>query len=146
MDFDFPTKALQKWQMTTRKQDKARKKRTERANTKDVRGYVFARERNICRCCRSRNAESMHEIVSRGRRGKRSRKNSIAVCGVLVGAVPSCHTYLQQSQIAVNALELVAEDTLRFTPKTKQAAEWMRVQVGHTLVSPVMVATEEEWS
>ncbi len=129
-----------------RKRRKGREKRQKVKGHAAVRQYVFGRERDVCRCCRIRNAESMHEIVSRGRRGKVSRTNSIAVCGVIVGAVPSCHTYLQQSQILVQFDKgLGAESRLTFTPLSVNAAEWMRVRVGEAIESDPMQRIEEEF-
>lgn len=92
-----------------------------------IRAYVFGREEDICRCCRIRRAESMHELVSRGRRGKVSKRNSIAVCGTLVGTEPCCHTYLQLNQIDWKGTPEGAEGLLQFRPTTPKAAEWMRV-------------------
>lgn len=126
----------------TRKRLKGRKDRLQRKETGTVRAYVFGRERDICRCCRKRPAGSMHEIVSRGRRGKVSRRNSIAVCGQLVGTEECCHTYLQQHEIDVEMSECGAEGTLTFTPKTPRACTWMRVRVGESLESPVMQEME----
>jgi len=84
----------------------------------------------------------MHEIVPRGRGGKVSRTNSIAVCGQLVGTEECCHTYLQQSEIAVGVTEYGAESQLWFEPMTPRAASWMAIELGHVLASPVMVETE----
>jgi hypothetical protein len=77
---------------TPRKRTKARKVRVNRAAVRDVRAYVFAREREICRCCRFRPAESMHEIKPKSLRGKVSRINSIAVCG---SGTTGCHGHLR---------------------------------------------------
>lgn len=93
----------------------------------NVRGYVMARECGVCRCCRRRPAESIHELRTCGAMGSRVKAtnphNSIAVCGRLVGAMPSCHTYLQAHQIA---FEGDAEATLVFTAKTSNARLWMK--------------------
>lgn len=95
-----------------------------------IRAYVFAREQRICRCCRLRHAESMHEIVPRGRGGKVSKRNSIAVCGRLVGTEECCHTYLQQNEIGVEMSAEGAEGLLSFRAQSDAAAEWMRIEKG----------------
>ena len=111
-----------------RKRRKARERRQDDAAHAEIRAYVFGREEGICRCCRVRIAESRHEIVSRGRRGGITKKNCIAVCGQIVGAVPSCHTYLQFNQIDVRETPERAEGLLQFRPTTQAAADWMRVK------------------
>lgn len=118
-----------------------RKSKAERDAISAVRQYVFGRERDTCRACRCRLAQSMHEIVSRGRRGKRSRKNSIAVCGEL-GNGHECHGKLQRVEIAVEMSEHGAEGPLRFTAKTPAAADWLKVKVGETIESLPMVYME----
>jgi hypothetical protein len=72
----------------------------------------------------------MHEITfrSKGREGKPSRKNSIAVCGKLVGTEECCHTYLQQHQILVEYdPHLKAEGELTFHPQNEKAREWLKL-------------------
>jgi hypothetical protein len=64
-----------------RKRTKARKVRVSRAAVRDVRAYVFARERDICRICRKRPATSMHELQFRSCGGRVSKRNSVAACG-----------------------------------------------------------------
>lgn len=126
-----------------RQKAKDRQVRVKAKQTKDVRSYVFGRERNVCRCCRLRLAESLHEMKSRGAGGKRSRKNSIAVCGQLVGVDSSCHTYLQQSQIKIVIdIALGAEGDLTFIPLTAHAADYMRVAIGKAVESPTMFTIE----
>lgn len=96
-----------------------------------IRDYVFAREQEICRCCRLRRAESMHELVFRSQGGKVSKRNSVAVCGQLVGTEQCCHTYLQQYEIEWQQADLNgAEGQLEFKPVTDRAAEWMRIRKG----------------
>ncbi len=141
---------------TPRKKLKAKAKREKLKGIAAVRQYVFARERDLCRCCRKRKAESLHEMIPRGRGGKVSKRNSIAVCGQLVGTEECCHTYLQQNAIIVRPLEPFAEygedpnaeKTLTFHPRTRQAIEWMGLEsansTGLILVSPPMVETEQE--
>ncbi len=97
-------------------------------DTNTIRAYVFAREENICRCCRLRRAESMHELLPRGRGGKVHKRNSVALCGKLVGTEVCCHTFLQQAEIDYYATPLGAEGLLQFKPKTQAAADWMRVE------------------
>lgn len=122
-----------------RKRAKDRERRFQRDITKEVRAYVFGRERGRCRCCAFRLAESMHEITfrSKGKEGQPSRKNSIAVCGKLVGEELCCHTLLQQHQIQVTFdPKLKAEGDLTFTPITERAKEWMRLGGNASLLSP----------
>lgn len=91
-----------------------------------VRGYVFERETGICRCCRRRPAESMHELRSAGAMGSRVKAtnphNSIAVCGRLVGTDRSCHSFLQTHAITWSG---DAEGVLTFEPRTETARRWM---------------------
>lgn len=103
-----------------------------------IRAFVFGRERGICRCCRKRLAQSMHELECKGVGGKVSKRNSVAVCGLLVGSEPSCHTYLQLNQIAWSGGPRRAQGTLTFWPKTQRAADWLGVTINHRIESPVM--------
>lgn len=119
---------------------KARKKRAHAMTVAEVREYVFARERNICRCCRKRPAESMHEIVFRSQGGRISKKNSIAVCG---DGVRGCHGYMQRHEISVSDDGRGAEGILWFDPfYSESAAEWLGIKAGRTIESPVMVEME----
>lgn len=118
---------------------KARKKRAHAMTVSEVREYVFARERNICRCCRKRPAESMHEIVFRSQRGKVSKKNSIAVCG---DGVRGCHGFLQRHEIEVSETPMGAESTLWFLVVTPLAADWVGIHPLETIESPVMLDME----
>lgn len=109
-------------------------------DTGKIRAYVFARERDVCRCCRKRRAESMHEIVFRSQGGKISRKNSIAVCG---DGVRGCHGFLQRHEIYVNFGAMVdAEAELLFQPATQAAADWVCVGLREVIASPLMVEME----
>lgn len=94
-----------------------------------IRAYVFAREQEICRCCRLRRAESMHELRFRSLGGKVSKRNSIAVCGT---GTTGCHGFLQAWQISWVG---DAQDLLQFRAKTEVAAEWMRVSVDQWIAS-----------
>lgn len=126
-----------------RQTTKRREKRVHADHVAKVRAYVFGRERSVCRCCRVRVAQSMHEIVSRGAGGKVSRVNSIAVCGQIVGAVPSCHTYLQLREIEVSTFAMIgAEGVLTFIPTTKAAADWMKVKFNERIESAPMIQIE----
>lgn len=124
----------------SRRKVKDKAKRLQRKDTAAIRQYVFARERDVCRCCRRRKADSMHEMVSRGRRGKRSKVNSIAVCG---DGVNGCHGFLQRYEIRVNSVgqpmnepeRLNAEQTLMFTPYSAQAREWMHLESKDSLLA-----------
>ncbi len=107
----------------------------------EIRAYVFARERNVCRCCRKRRAESMHEIVFRSAGGKVSKTNSIAVCG---DGVRGCHGFMQRHEISVYLGERGAEATIGFKPRTELASEWLLLKQNEYLESPVMVDAEAE--
>ncbi len=88
---------------------------------REIRRYVFDRERHICRVCGIRPAESLHELIPASLVGDRRKAttpdNCVAICGALVGG-PSCHTYLQRHEIDWDG---DAEDTLRFRPVTPRA-------------------------
>jgi hypothetical protein len=111
----------------SRKRLKARAKREKRDKTAEVREYVFTREMGLCRCCRFRRAESMHEIRFRSQGGKVSRKNSIAVCG---NGVEGCHGRLQRHEIQCGIAHHGegADGRLYFQPHTSEAGEWLRVE------------------
>lgn len=116
----------------------------ERDRIAEIRDYVFARERGICRCCRRRRAESMHEIKSRGAGGKVSKRNSIAVCGQLRNG-HECHGRCQRKQIVVTwPDEAKAETTLTFTPTDAASADWLKVKLGEEIVSAPMREYEQE--
>lgn len=125
-----------------RKRTKGRKRRAKVKTTREVRPYVFARERDICRCCRIRNAQSMNEEPPRSCGGKVSKRDSMAVCG---DGTQGCHGFITRNEIVIGRGVHGAEGTLTFTVKSRKAAEWCRVNVGHTIVSPVMRDTEVEW-
>ena len=98
-----------------------------------IRVYVFAREQEICRCCRLRRAESMHELKFRSQGGKVSKRNSVALCG---DGVQGCHGFLQRHEIGWRSNEPQrAEDLLQFAPLTRAAADWMRVEKGLWIAS-----------
>ncbi len=104
-----------------------------RAAVKDngkIRAYVFAREEGICRCCRLRAAESMHELRFRSLGGKVSKSNSVAVCGAL--GTTGCHGYLQRNEIDWSG---DAQQRLSFQPNSKSAADWMRIKLGLWVMS-----------
>ncbi len=124
-----------------RKKVKASRKYQQAKNTRSVRDYVFARERNIDRVTRSLPAESMHELLFRSLGGKVSRRNSIAVHG---SGTHGTHYYLQSNQIGYRFEDdaLGAEGTVYFEVKTQAAADHCRVAVGFVIVSPPMVQTE----
>jgi hypothetical protein len=90
--------AVPKRALVTRKRATARKKRERRMNTAEVRAYVFAREKGICRCCGYMAAESMHELRPRSLGGLVCKENSIAVCG---DGTRGCHGKLQRHEIQV---------------------------------------------
>lgn len=118
------------------------KPKAERDRITKVRQYVFARERHLCRCCRLRRAESLHEITPRARCGPISKTNSIAVCGQL-GNGPECHGRLQRHQILVErSHSLGAEATLYFVPTDQSSRDWMKLGERHGMESPPMVDME----
>ncbi len=122
----------------------AKKRRAKTKHWPDVRAYIFARERDLCRCCRKRQAESMHELKFRSAGGKVSKANSVAVCG---DGVRGCHGLLQRHQIDVygehgSTTDINAERTLTFHAVTLTAQEWLGVTQGQELISPVMVDIE----
>ncbi len=110
----------------------AKKLRAKRRDWPAIREYVFEREEGICRCCRFRKAESMHELVFRSAGGKVSKRNSVAVCG---DGVRGCHGHLQRNEIRFEAFTDGAEGLLVFQPKTSKAADWMRVLIDLTVCS-----------
>lgn len=120
-----------------RKRTKARRKRVHADRVAEIRAYVFARERNICRCCRARAAESMHELRPKSLRGKVSKTNSVAVCG---DGVQGCHGFLQRHEIVCYLTMPVAgaEDLLLFQPRATAASEWMKLRAGQMLQSAPM--------
>ncbi len=128
-----------------RKRRKAREDRQQADKDAEVRVYVFGRERNVCRCCRIRPAESRHELISKGAGGKVSKRNCVALCGSIVGAVPSCHTYLQSHAIQwCDEPGRGAQGPLWFTPISREAADWLRVKIGQRIESLPMSAYESE--
>lgn len=116
-----------------RKRTKRRAKREKADRITEMRLYVFARERNLCRCCRLRPAESMHEIRPRSLGGKVSKTNSIALCG---SGTTGCHGFCQTHQIAVFCLSVGAEGDVLFRPDSRAAAEWLRIKVGAEIITP----------
>lgn len=127
----------------TIRQVKDRAKRQKGNRAAKVRVYVFGRERNICRCCRKRRADSMHELRFRSLGGKVSRQNSVAVCG---DGVNGCHGYLQRNEISyvLQQQDFGAERALIFRPETRKACEWMELTPGHCILSEPMVNLEIE--
>lgn len=124
-----------------RKKTKARADRVQGDRVQRIHDYVFARERNICRICRFRAAESMHELRPRSLRGKVSRQNSVAVCG---DGVRGCHGFAQRNEIRYRFETdgLGAEGTIIFIPVTPAAGEHLRLSKRDWIESPVMVETE----
>lgn len=125
-----------------RMRSNGRKKREHWKRQRNTRDYIFGRERNRCRCCRFRQADTMHEIIFRSRGGKVNCANSIAVCG---DGVRGCHGFMQRHEIGVEMEPEGAEGTLMFTATSAAAADWMRIPVGHTIESfPMRVVEAEE--
>lgn len=122
-----------------RKLVKARKDRVHSDHVAETRLYVAGRERGICRCCRWRLGESMHELRPRSLGGKISKRNSVWVCG---DGVKGCHGFLQRHEIGYVAGERGAEDLLAFSPQSDAAAEWLKIKRDAIIESPVMQTTE----
>lgn len=120
MAIDYSKFALPKPE--PRKRVKARRKRQHAAVVRDIRAYVFLREQNICRICRIRRAESMHEIRPRSLGGRVSPQNSIAVCG---NGVEGCHGFAQRHDIWI---EGSAEGRLRVMVATEVATAWTGIE------------------
>jgi hypothetical protein len=116
------------------KRTKARAKREQRDRTAEIRAYVFGRERGLCRCCRVRRADSMHEIRPRSLGGKVSKANSIAACG---SGTTGCHGFMQANEIAVLGSGN-ADHCLWFHPKSAAAASWLRITVDQAIESEPM--------
>lgn len=123
--------AVPKYERTIR-QGKARQKREQYKRTRTTREYVFGRERGICRVCRCRRAETMHELIPRSRRGKVCASNSVAVCG---DGVRGCHGFCQRYEILYEHEGMGAEGPLTFRAETQAAADWMRVALGQAVLS-----------
>lgn len=123
-----------------RQRSAQRAQRLKGKSVSEVRAYVFARERNLCRCCRVRPADSMHEIRPRSLGGKVSRKNSVALCG---SGTTGCHGLAQKHDVIIGTSILGAEAELIFTPMTPQAAEWLRIASGEQIESRPMLAMEQ---
>lgn len=104
----------------------AKKRRVKTKGNGAIREYVFEREQGICRCCRIRKADSMHELLFRSLGGKVSKRNSVAVCG---DGVRGCHGFLQRNEVRWEETSLGAEDLLTFRPMTRKSADWMRVEL-----------------
>ena len=119
-----------------RKRIKAREKRAKVKTDAEVREYVFMRERNICRVCRKRQAESRHELQFRSQRGKVSKTNCVAVCG---DGVRGCHGFLQRHEIQWFGGPRRAEETLTFWPnKSQQACDWLAIKMDESIESAPM--------
>lgn len=124
-----------------RKRTKRRAQREHADVVAEIRCYVFGRERDVCRICRIRRAESMHELVPRSLGGKVSKRNSIAVCG---SGTTKCHGFAQNHQVKWSDVDKMgAQGPLLFTPVSRQAAEWLRVKVGEQIESLPMGAYED---
>lgn len=122
-----------------RTRTKGRRDRLQQDHVGKTRAYVFGRERDLCRCCRKRAAESMHELRFKSLGGKVSRRNSIAVCG---DGVRKCHGFLQRNEIRYEATELGAEDVLVFTPTNSASADWIQIALGQSMKSEPMIVME----
>jgi len=118
MSIDYNALALPKGQ--TRKQAKAKAAREHAKHVKAVRAYVFDRENGICRCCRIRLADSMHEIVPRSLGGEVSRENSVALCG---SGTTGCHGRIQSHRIKVHGTN--SDYSLVFEATSEASADWM---------------------
>ncbi len=112
---------------------------SERTHIADVRAYIIGRERNVCRCCRVRVGQSMHELRPRSLGGKVSRKNSVWVCG---DGVQGCHGLIQRHEIVADYREDGAEGVIYFLPNTQQARDWLKLKTGERIESELMAQME----
>lgn len=122
-----------------RRKSKARVKRAKVRDAHEVRMYVFARERGVCRICRARRGESMHELRFRSLGGRINRRNSVWVCG---SGTTGCHGFAQSLQVKYDMGPEGAEGPITFTACTVQAAEHLKIKVGESIESPVMAYVE----
>ncbi len=121
----------------SRKTLKGRKRRLQHRVVVDVRTWVFARDRGICRCCRERAATELHELTFRSLGGTVSRRNSIAVDA-------TCHGHLQAHRIRCECQTPDrAEGMLAFDPQTDAARDWMKLPLGQVLLSEPLRDLEE---
>lgn len=116
------------------------KPKAERDRITEVRQYIIGRERDMCRCCRTRRGASMHEMKFRSQGGKISKKNSIWVCG---DGVQGCHGLIHGREIAVDYRELGAEGVVQFLPRTEKARDWMKLGAARAIESGPMSHYEE---
>jgi hypothetical protein len=105
----------------TRPEAKAAKRQIEENIRRAVKREVFQREQGKCRCCGG-PAQELHELRFRSLGGKRSLKNSIAVCNY---RGKNCHRLLQVHVIKVELLNhiLGANAPLLFR---RDGKEWTR--------------------
>ena len=145
MPIDYTGFAIPKPAPRERKTPKAIRVKAKPAEERDrvaqIRDYVRARERNRCRCCRSRVGQSMHELKARSLRGRVSKTNSVWVCG---DGVAGCHGMLQRKEILADYSVLGAEGVIVFTPQTFKAAEWVKVAKGEAIESAPMRELEQD--
>lgn len=83
-----------------RAQDRARRRRVQLGEERDIKDQVLERDDYTCRVC-GKPAQSVHEIKAKGMGGSRSAvslENSIAVCG---DGTRGCHGKLQRYEIRV---------------------------------------------
>ena len=112
---------------------------SERTHISDVRAYIIGRERNVCRCCRVRVGQSMHELLPRSLGGKVSRKNSVWLCG---DGVWGCHGLIQRHEIKADYREHGAEGVIYFLPNTPQARDWLKLKNAERIESAPMIEIE----
>jgi hypothetical protein len=124
-----------------RQRVKGRIKRSKIREAHEVRMYVFARERGLCRICRCRRSESMHELRFRSLGVKIHIRNSVCVCG---SGTTGCHGLAQTLQVKYIMGPEGAEGTITFTACTKAAADHLKIAVGEAIESPVMATVEAE--
>lgn len=126
-----------------REKTKRRAERQQSDKDAKIRVWVFARERDLCRICRIRPAESRHELKFKSLGGKVTRQNAVAVCG---SGTTKCHGFAQRNEIryTFEVPAAGAEGTVIFTPTSQSAADWLRVGLGEQIVSPPMRQMEAE--
>lgn len=124
-----------------RRLGKARKRRAEWQRSQVTRDYVFERERDHCRICLRRFAQTMHELIFRSLGGKVCISNSVAVCG---DGVLGCHGYAQRHEIDWRGGEDGAEGILEFCPMTTAAAIYMGVPINRWIRSAPRALAESQ--
>ena len=116
---------------------RAAKRRNQLRGEHLVKIRVRQRDGDVCRCCGTRQAESVHEIVPKSLGGKVSDENSIHLCG---DGIRGCHGLAQRNEIRIGAGmgkdDLDAGGSLLGTVFSRAAIRWLKLphitQIGHS--------------